>query len=404
MSVRLDQVPAPASRPARPRVWLWLGLLPLLWLLGFGLMFGFASQSLRQQPLDFYGLALGVPFLGWCVMSFGRALLYIGGQAVADGWDEAREEDSVRRLRRGRRSQQVLNVSLYTALRAPGEESQVQLDALLSGVKALKTQPSLSGGDAVRQSRLPGNTTPASEHVLLSILVQVLVDLAQTLGQLPDETPLALLLEVDSGLPEHTLRRVWRQAWTESGIRQSTTPVEGQGLAALDQWLDQRIADQALLMVVAAQFAPEQPEETAEAVVGLLLGNRLTQTTLPPIAYLHRPEQEREPSPDALLYATRQALDWVPLDAESIEHVWRVGGNAQREVAISTVLAQLPMAVTHNLDTLLGHPGTASAWLAIVAATQTLQRGVGPQFIFSGDDVAAGLWCTVLTPVSPLSK
>jgi hypothetical protein len=275
---------------------------------------------------------------------------------------------------------------------------------LLSGVKALKTQPSLSGGDAVRQSRLPGNTTPASEHVLLSILVQVLVDLAQTLGQLPDETPLALLLEVDSGLPEHTLRRVWRQAWTESGIRQSTTPVEGQGLAALDQWLDQRIADQALLMVVAAQFAPEQPEETAEAVVGLLLGNRLTQTTLPPIAYLHRPEQEREPSPDALLYATRQALDWVPLDAESIEHVWRVGGNAQREVAISTVLAQLPMAVTHNLDTLLGHPGTASAWLAIVAATQTLQRGVGPQFIFSGDDVAAGLWCTVLTPVSPLSK
>ncbi|MEF9672781.1 hypothetical protein QNM99_12885 [Pseudomonas sp. PCH446] len=93
----------------------------------------------------------------------------------------------------------------------------------------------------------------------------------------------------------------------------------------MDQWLDQRITDQALLLVVALRFAPQQPEGTAEVAVGLLFGNRLTQTTLAPIAYLHRPEQERGPTTEALLYAARQSLDWVPLEAKSIEQVWRGG-------------------------------------------------------------------------------
>lgn len=75
MPVRLDQVPALAPRPARPRVWLWLGLLPLFLLLGVGLTLMFGTQPLRQQPVNFWGLALGVPLLGWCVLSFGRALL-----------------------------------------------------------------------------------------------------------------------------------------------------------------------------------------------------------------------------------------------------------------------------------------------------------------------------------------
>jgi len=247
------------------------------------------------------------------------------------------------------------------------------------------------------------------EKVLLGVFSQVLAELAQTLALLPDEKPLALLLEVESGLPEGQWRLAWQKAWSASGIRQSAVPVEAQGLSALDQWLDQRIDDQALLLVVAVQFAPLQPEGKAEVAVGLLLGNRMTQTTLPPMAYLHRPEQQRANTSDALLYATRQALDWVPLDAKSIEHTWRVGIDAQRHAAISTVLAQVPMPVKHNqglidLDASLGLAGTASPWLAIAAATQTIQRGAGPHFIFSGDSaVDAGLWSTVLTPVLPLS-
>lgn len=410
MPVRLDQLPPLASRPARPRLWLWLVLLPLFLLAGVGLMLVFGDQTLQQHALNFWGVALGVPLLGWSALSFVRALLFLGQHSAADGWDEAREADLLRCVRRGRRSQQVLSVSLHTALREPGDRTgAVQLDALLSGIKALKAQPSRQGAESMRHSRLASDAnTP--EDLLLEALTQVLGDLATTLVQVPERTPLALLLEVDSSLPESQWRPVWQHAWSESGIRQSAVPVEESGLAALDQWLDQRISDQALLMVVAVQIAPQQPEGTAEVAVGLLLGNRLTQTTLAPVGYLHRPEQERELTTEHLFYSTRQALEWVPLPAHAIEQAWRVGIDTQRDAAISTVLAKVPLPVKHNqglhnLDALLGHPGNASPWLAIAAATQTIQRGAGPQFIFSGDSsVGAGLWGTVLTPAPPLSK
>ena len=245
------------------------------------------------------------------------SMLHVGQQGAADGWDEAREVDMIRKIRQGRRSQQVLAVSLQTALRQPEDEPATQLEVLLSGTMALKSQASRLDGATLRHSCLSCDADENPEADLLSIWAQTLADLAPTLARLPDNQPLALLLDVDSSLPEDQWRRVWRQAWRESGIRQPVTSVDGSGLAALDQWLDQRIDDRAMLMVLAVQFAPQQPEGTAEAAVGLLFGNRLTQTTLAPLAYLHRPEQERKSTSDDLLYATRQALDWVPLESET---------------------------------------------------------------------------------------
>lgn len=409
MPIRLDKISPPAPRPAPPRIGFWACLLPLLLLLGVGESLLFSGEPLHTQSIDGWQRALGLPLLLWCVLLFGRLLLYNGQYGAAEGWDAARDEDLRRKMRRGRRSQQVLSTSLFTALRSPGEEGAIQLDGLLSRIEVLTSQPTRLDEAVVRHSRLSGAKHEDLEKVLLGIFSQVLAELAQTLTHLPDEKPLALLLEVESGLSPGQWRPALQRAWNASGIRQSAVPVEGQGLVALDQWLDQRIDDQALLLVVALQFALLQPEGKAEAAVGLLLGNRLTQTTLPPIAYLHRPEQARAPTPEALMYATRQALDWVPLDAQSIEQIWRAGTAAQYQTAISTVLAEVPMPVKHNqglidLDALLGHPGTTSPWLAIATATQAIQRSAGPQFIFSGDSaVDAGLWSTVLVPVLPLS-
>ena len=367
----------------------------------------FGDETLPQRPSDFWRLALSIPLLAWCVLGFVRVMLYVGEQGAADGWDEAREEDMSRKLRRGRRSQQVLAVSLQTALRKPEDTTAIQLEALLSGTMAMQSQASRMDGATLRHSCLSCDADENPEADLLSIWAQTLADLAPTLARLPDNQPLALLLDVDSSLPEDQWRRVWRQAWRESGIRQPVTSVDGSGLAALDQWLDQRIDDRAMLMVLAVQFAPQQPEGTAEAAVGLLFGNRLTQTTLAPLAYLHRPEQERKSTSDDLLYATRQALDWVPLESTSIERVWRVGIDAQRAVAVASVLSKVPMPAKKtglgDLDAMLGHPGGASPWVAIAAGTQAIARGVGPQFIFSGGG-AAGLWGTVLMPVSALLK
>ncbi len=133
-----------------------------------------------------------------------------------------------RRLRKGRRSQQVLGVSYYTALRDPAAEPAAQLDALLSGVEALKTQPFRMGGAPLRHSRLLDDPDEDLEAVFLSVLTQALADLALILSQAPEDKPLALLLEVDCRLPEDQWRPAWQKAWRESGIRQSTIPRRGQ--------------------------------------------------------------------------------------------------------------------------------------------------------------------------------
>lgn len=400
MPVRLDRVPPLAERPTRPRIWLWLGLLLLCLLLGVGASLLLADEPLGQQPGDFWNWALGLPFLAWCAVGFCRLLLHVGEQSAADGWDEAREEDMVRRVRQGRRSQQVLATNLYTALQATEPDSP--LKAWLGGTESLAAQRS--------HSRLFDNSDEDPEAVLLTVLTQALADLAPILSPLPDDQPLALLLEVDCRLPPAQWGPAWQRAWQASGIRQSTETVEGHGLAAVDHWLDQRINDQAMLLLLAVQFDPPEVEGPAKFAVSVLLGNRLTQSTLAPIAYLHRPEQEREPTDTDLLYATRQALDWVPLQAQAVERVWRVGIDPQHHAALSTVLMNVPMSTQSpqglcNLDVLLGPMGKTSPWLAIAGATHSIERGAGPQFIFSGGGAAtAGPWCTVLMPVSPLSK
>ena len=64
------------------------------------------------------------------------------------------------------------------------------------------------------------------------------------------------------------------------------------------EWLDQRIRDQALV-VIAVHMAPRMIEDSVEAAVGLLFGNRLTQTNLDPC-----PEHERSASNGDLNFAT----------------------------------------------------------------------------------------------------
>lgn len=410
MPVRLDKVPALAPRPARPSVLWWLGLLLFFVFLGMSTAVLLSVPPLEEQPMNFWTLHLGVPALSWCVLGFGRLLVYIAQHSVVDGWSEARQEDINCKMRRGRRSQQVLSTSLYTGLRELGQPPAIQLDALLCGASAMKIQPARLAESSALHSILPGDTLEDPEFVLRQVLGRLLADLAPSLAQLPHDQPLALLLELDSGMPEDRLHQLWQQAWVESGIRQPTTPVEGAGLAALDDWLDQRIADKALLLVVALQFASLQPEGTAEVAVGVLFGNRMTQTALSPLAYLHRPEEEREQSPEHLRYAMRQALDWVPLQGHLIQQVWGVGDISERGAALASALTEVQMPAQYtpafcNLDDVLGASGLATPWLAIAAATQNIQHRAEAQFIFSGGRaVEAGLWCTVLTPVTPLSK
>ncbi|WP_044872360.1 hypothetical protein [Pseudomonas sp. LFM046] len=401
MPVRLDKVPAALDEPSTPRVWLWGLSLPALMALGVVLALWLGPDALTQYSLHFWWWALGAPVLVWCGAVFWRGLLYLGQLSVVEGWNEAREVDLTQRMRRGRRSQQVLAVSLQTALRAPEADGQAQRISLLAkNGGALRTQAGWRGQQR-RHSRLPWLEHENEHQLLQRVLSTLLGELADTLAAFPPEVPVSLLLEMNSELSSELMDRLWRESLEQSGIRQAITRIDGSGLAAIDHWLDQRIRDRALLLVVAIQVAPPVLEGAAEAAVGLLFGNRLTQDVLPPRAYLHRPERARERTPAGALTAAFQALDWVPLPGTSIGRVWITGADAAHGAVITTVMekASLPAQASHDLGELLGNPGNAAPWVAIAAAVEATASEAVPHFIFSVDrEEDVGLWCSVVMP------
>ncbi|KQQ56031.1 hypothetical protein ASF84_12060 [Pseudomonas sp. Leaf127] len=414
MPVRLDQLPPLAPRSSPPRLWLWLALLGVLLLLGVGLLLMFAGRAWPSLTARGWGLALGGPLLLWSVLGSVRALLFMAEQRTADGWDQARETDRRQRIERGQRCLEVMAASVHTALREPADVmGTAQLGALLGRTRALKAQASRAGERAVRHSRL-GRATARPADVLQQALTQVLADLAPALRAWPEQTPLALLLTFDSGLPEPSLQQAWQQAWHACGIRHAPVAVTGMGLEAVDEWLDRRPAEQTLWLVVALRLAPQPLDGSAEVAVGLLLGHRTSPPGLAPLARLHRPEQATPANAESGCRAARQALDWGATAVTEVAQVWCAGAKEQGAPNASSmlirVLSDLDLLARHkdslcDLDAGLGCTGQAAPWLAIACAAQHIDQGTGPQLIFSGtgapDD---GLWCTALTPVITLES
>lgn len=193
----------------------------------------------------------------------------------------------------------------------------------------------------------------------------------------------------------------------QSGIQQSVSTLAGSGAQAIDHWLDHHIRSEAVLLVVSWQYAPLNTSMSAEAISGILLGNRLTQDILPPLAFLHRPEAG-EGEPDALHYAITQALDWVPVGAEKPEHLWLSGVDAETEAHAALMkgisATGLKMSTRRwvfiiSMIFWVIH-GNASLWLAVAGATQSIQQQPAHHLLISRDQQTGKVWNMVVSPAS----
>ncbi len=399
MSVRLNRLPGLAVRPAPPRKLRWLIAYICILLVGVIATVLFWGEHISRRPAVFWAAVFGVPSFCWGLLVGGRWLLYASQQLLADSWDERRWQDMLQQTQRGRRSLQILHVSLHTAFDEKNPE--LQLSSLMHNNIAYKAQRSWQGKEAVRHSRLLLRAEEEStEEVMEYQLRSIVTDLAETLAPLPAEMPLQLVIEFETSLNDETFHKIWEDAWEDADIMQPVCRIEGSGLSVIDNWLDNPIHEAALLVVVALQIHPQHPDMTAESAVGLMFGNRLTQKSLIPLAYLHRPELAPE---TAIEYGVRQALDWVPLAAEAISHVWLSGISPSSSEAVTTVMADIPFDVArdrgiYDLDSSLGNPGCVTPWLAIAAAAQAAQATSSPQFMFSGACPGAGVWSAVVSP------
>lgn len=408
MPVNLKIIPPAAWRPAPIRFSYWFSALAAM--VGVGAIVGLAFD--RQGEGTKFWILFPVAFLlVWLLVFVLRLLFWLLQHSRADGWDRQREETLMYETQRGRRALQVLYASMDIPL--PAESAQTPVSLLMQGPSILKNQPGRGREDFCLHSFFPCPQTglesdeamePEEQDLIVfqTRLQKLLEDVADTLAPFPPDQPLAVMFESDTSIYPRRFIPVWYDCLQTAGIVQPIEYVDGHGAQFIDEWLDNRINDKSLLLIIAVQVAPSERSGRSEAVVALLLGNRLTQNTVPPLALLHRPEHTVPDKPDE---GITQAADWVPLEDGQVKHIWLSGLNAQETSAIIPAMA-LPLlcgvpspAGRHNIDLIIGHVGYVSPWLGAAAATLAVQQTGTVQLIISADRDAGILWSQAITPV-----
>jgi len=407
MPVNLKIIPPAAWRPNPIYFGYWFSALVVLVVVA-----SIAGQAFDQQEegTNFWILFPCTVMLIWFLVFFMRALFWLFQHNQADGWDRRRKEILLRETRRGRRALQILHVNVDLPLQE--EPVQTPVTLLMEGPSILISQTGRGREDYCLHTFFPtpsigqesnDSLEPEQQDLMVfqARLKKLLADVATALASLSPKQTLTVLFEVDTSILPRRFIPAWHESLEEAGIVQPIEYVDGHGAQFIDKWLDNRINDKSLLLIIAAQVAPEMRQGSTEAMVALLLGNRLTQDMIPPLAWLHRPERTE---PQSLDEGIAQAANWVPLEAGQVKHLWLSGLTLEETSAVIPVMAKpllsgVPSpAGRHNIDLIIGGAGYVSPWLAAAVAALAAQQTGSAQLAITADRDIGALWIQAITP------
>lgn len=400
MPIDLKNMPDVSVRPASPKFARWMVVLMIL--IGFSIVISRLVTG-KNNAL----LTVGVPSIVLGGLLFILFVIYLLRAIFANARDREREQTILKEVRRGRRVLQILAAECCTAHSSADKPFTAIGSNLVKNENVFNPQLSWRGEEDIRLSQIVRAGGAKEEQHLQALFRALIRKLAQPLSFLPADHPVMVLLEHSSSVSEEKAFALFWDAWQQSGIKQPVSTLTGSGAQAIDDWLDHHIRSDAVLLVMSWQYAPLNTPMSAEAISGILLGNRLTQNVLPPLAFLHRPEAGEGES-DSLHYAISQALDWVPVKAEKPEHLWLCGVDAETE-AHATLMKGIaaaglknvdPLTGFHNFNDFLGDPGNAALWLAVAGATQSIQQQPAHHLLISRDQLTGKVWNMVVSPAS----
>ncbi|MDN8542683.1 hypothetical protein QZH36_14770 [Erwinia sp. BC051422] len=395
MPYSLKHLPECYLRPVPPKASRWFAVLVAMLVISVILMRIFGRYIDNSH---FWMFAIGTPFVVWIVTFGFRMWIWSLQDSKANGFDQRREQWILSETRRARRALQVLNTTFITA-HQEDEQRYVAVD-MLNNNSIIISQPDWKGEKSMRLSRITAEPEDTPGLVISRLFSELIADLP--VHQFPENASLVVILDISSSLSFPAVRDIWQEVWQESGLTCAVEYVDSNGLEVVNHWLEHRIKDKAMLLIVGLQIDPVVSNNTAEAAVALLLGNRLTQEALEPLALLHRPD----PAPSGELREGMNMAAWnVPLKENIVKNLWLAGlTGKQRAEVIECQNAHPAQSVEDeaviSLDISMGHAGAAAPWLAIAAATEIARQTQSPQMIICGDTTQNVLWSTLITPIA----
>jgi hypothetical protein len=395
MSYSLKHLPECYPRSELPKTSRWFIFLAAMLVISVILMRIFGRYI---DTRHFWLIAIGTPIVIWVVSFIIRMWAWSLQDSKANGFDRRREQWILDETRRARRALQVLNTTFITAHQG-NEQVSVAVE-MLNNHSIIISQSDWKGEESRRMSRILTEPEDTPGLVISRLFSELIAELP--VHQFPETASLVVILDVSSSLSFPAIRDIWLEAWQESGITCALEYTDSNGPGVVNHWLDHRIKDDAMLLIVGLQIDPVVSNNTAEAAVTLLLGNRLTQEALEPLALLHRPDAA--PSGE-LREGMNMAAYNVPLKENIVKNLWLAGlTGEQRAEVIECQNAHPAQSVEDetviSLDTSMGHAGAAAPWLAIAAATEIARQTQLPQMIICGDTTQNVLWSTLITPIA----
>ncbi len=384
-------------RPVSPRPLRWFMTLAIM-LAGNVILMKIFGRHIESQ--SFWLIALGVPAALWSVVVGGRVTIWMLKDMKANGFDKCREAWILSETRRTRRALQILNVSFTTGHLA--ERQSDVANEILNNTGLIAAQPNWLGTEGLRMSRIAANPNDTPSSLITRLFERLIENLSLRLALCSDKTSLSVVLDISSTVPRSEVLRLWEAAWAGSEMPFPIEYLGGTGLGVVENWLNVHFKESAMLLVVSLQVAPVNADNSAEAGVTLLFGNRLTQEMLPPLALLHRPESSPA---EELESGMRMAAYNVPIKDGIVKHLWLSGLNDQQHAEVVVHQKKSPAQAVEgdsviNLDSAMGHAGAAAPWLAIAAAAEIVQRTQSPQMIICGDITQDVLWSSLVTPTA----
>ncbi|MEE4410270.1 MULTISPECIES: hypothetical protein [unclassified Serratia (in: enterobacteria)] len=395
MTYSLKDIPKCYPRQASPKISRWLAVLVAMLVVSVIFMRIFGRYIDNN---DFWLVAIGTPVVVWIVTFGFRMWIWSLQDSKANGFDRHREQWILSETRRARRALQVLNTTFITA-HQEDEQSCVAVE-MLNNHSIIISQSDWKGEKSKRLSRITAEPEDTPELVTSRLFSELIADLP--VGQFPENTSLVVILDISTSLSFPAVRDIWQEVWRESGLTCAVEYVDSNGPGVVNDWLDHRIKDEAMLLIVGLQLDPVVSNNTAEAAVALLFGNRLTQEALEPVALLHRPDAA--PTGE-LNEGMNMAAYNVPLKKNIVKNLWLAGLTGEQRAEVIACQNAHPAQPVEDeavisLDMSMGHAGAAAPWLAIAAATEIARQTQSPQMIICGDTTQNVLWSTLITPIA----
>jgi hypothetical protein len=373
--------------PKPPRAIVWLGLFVACMLTNMvGTLFTWPDAN-PSGSTWFWVRLLAFPTLAWS-LAFGLRLHYYQEEAnrlAAE--EEALDEDRATAVQFAR---EPLAVVGYAYLCSLGKSNVA--NTIAQGKTELGALTPHSGGEAIRHTALTLSEDVKKPGRYRACFMELLDLITEKLAAVPVAAPLDVCLYLPADTDQVELLKTWKACWLERPLRfaQASLLPPGQGLMALDNWLDVQGGPtlERFTLFVSAQLHDTPPKNSAEAAVVLLLGwaPLAERHRLKSLAMLHRPV---EAASDILNDTILTTLAWGRTTAPQINDLWQAGLEKADKPALVQSASDLTLAVSatdklsgiHDIDAAIGHAGVVAGWLAVALAIEHTTNDAEPQLI-----------------------